>query len=169
VRRIRKLRKLACLGTVIWIGIVGGVRAADPPAAAGSDAEPSAEKAPLIALDKLLTIPDSMRIEVDRRGGATRSEWRTRFVDAEANIVDAKQDLEASLDKLTDLAGEGGNWKVAAPGAQASIDDTTPMSYGLKQQIRRDREAVERTDRELVDLKVQANLAGVPNEWWMER
>ena len=43
------------------------------------------------------------------------------------------------------------------------------MSYGLKQQIRRDREDVKRAEKELVELKVKANLSGVPEEWWNER
>jgi hypothetical protein len=120
-------------------------------------------------LDKLLTIPDSVKVEVDLRGGATRSEWRGRFVKAKRMVVEVNQHLKASLAKLSELADGGSNWKIAAPGAQAEIDDTTPLSFGLKQQIRRDREDVKRAERELVDLKVQASLAGVPDEWWMER
>ncbi len=123
----------------------------------------------MVSLDKLLIIPDSVKIDVERRGGATRSEWRGRFAAANAAVAEEKQHLDASLVKLTDLAESGGNWKVSAPGSQASTDDTTPMNFGLNQQIRRDREAVERAERELLDLKVEANLAGVPEEWWMER
>jgi hypothetical protein len=159
---------------MIWVaGSQASALANDEPVAGAPSANPSANpsvnKAPVISLDKLLTIPDSVNLEVDRRGGATRSEWRERFVEAHQAVLDEKQNLDDSLDKLTELAGNEGNWKVAAPGVQATTDDTTPMNFGLKQQIRRDRESVERAERELIDLKVEANLAGVPEEWWMER
>jgi hypothetical protein len=78
----------------------------------------------------------------------------------------AKADLDASLDKLTELMGKTSNWKIAAPGAQAAADDGSPTNYGLKQEIRRKREEVARTERKLIDLMVEANLADVPEDWY---
>lgn len=166
MRTIQNQRK------IVWLGVAGCIAVAwvaGPRGGAQADDERTADKAPIVALDKLLTIPDSVKIEVDRRGRATRSEWRARFVKAQAAVVEMKQHLEESLAKLTKLADGGSHWKVSAPGVQAEIDDTSPLNFGLKQQIRRDRECVKRAERELVDLEVQANLAGVPNEWWMEQ
>jgi hypothetical protein len=170
VRMIHRLRKFGgpvAASCVVVVCVAGPtmVHAADAP----TDGSPTEDRRPVIALDKLLTIPSSVRIEVERRGGATRSEWRDRFVEAHGAVAEEKGNLEASLEKLSELASSGGNWKVSAPGSQASVDDTTPMNFGLNQQIRRDREAVERTERELLDLKVEANLAGVPEAWWKEQ
>ncbi len=78
----------------------------------------------------------------------------------------AKAALEESLQKLQDLAGEASNWKVGAPGVQINPDDETPLNYGLRQEIRRRREDVERTERDLRDLVIEANLAGVPEHWY---
>jgi hypothetical protein len=78
----------------------------------------------------------------------------------------AKADLDASLDKLTQMMGKTSNWKVAAPGVQAPVDDGSPTNYGLRQEIKRKREEVGRAERKLIDLVVEANLAGVPEEWY---
>ena len=166
MRTFQKWRKFGRLGAASGIALA---LLAGPQRSARGANEPAAEKTPLISLDKLLRIPDSVKIVVDQRGGATRSEWRGRFVKALLNVTDAKQDLDASLAKLTELAAAGGNWKVSAPGVQAQVDDTTPMNFGLRQQIRRDREGVKRAEKELVGLKVEADLAGVPDEWWAEQ
>jgi len=157
---VQSLRKWRAIGGAMCCFGLAGAAHAEPPAS---------REAPVVDLDKLLTIPDSVTIDVDRRGGATRAEWRARFEEAQANVVEEKENLEKSLAKLGDLAKSGGNWKVAAPGQQAVADDNSPINFGLKQQIRRDRESVARAERELVDLKVQANLAGVPEEWWTEQ
>ena len=78
----------------------------------------------------------------------------------------AKTDLDESLDRLSELVGRTGNWKIAAPGVQAAVDDDSPVNYGLRQEIRRKREDVVRTERALRDLIVEANLAGVPKNWY---
>ncbi len=64
------------------------------------------------------------------------------------------------------MAGKSSNWKVAAPGAQSGPVENSPVDYGLKQEIRRKREEVERAERSLRDLIVEANLAGVPEDWY---
>ena len=78
----------------------------------------------------------------------------------------AKAALEESLTKLDDLVGEASNWKISAPGVQVNPDDETPLNYGLRQEIRRGREDVERTEREVRELLIEANLAGVPEYWY---
>ena len=53
------------------------------------------------------------------------------------------------------IQGEGGTTTTAE----------TPLDYKLSQDLRRSREEVERAERQLQDLGVEANLAGVPEDW----
>ena len=82
--------------------------------------------------------------------------------------------VDASLiDKALEerMGQETGQWKMAAPGlgdvANSSPTDA-PTDYALSQQMRRNKEEVERAERRLQDLKVEANLAGVPPDWRVE-
>lgn len=118
-----------------------------------------------VTLDQLLTLPSGLPVESGQYGGLTRGEWSSRFANAKAEVETAKADLAASLDKLSELVGKTSNWKVGAPGGQAAASDNGPVDYGLKQEIRRKREGVERAERNLRNLVVEANLAGVPEDW----
>jgi hypothetical protein len=137
------------------------------PERAPGTATPETEQAPpTVTLDRLLTLPTALTVESGRKGGATRAEWRGRFEAAEAEVEAAKAALEESLGKLDELAGEASNWKVSAPGMQINPEDENPLNFGLRQEIRRGREDVERTERELRELQIEANLAGVPEHWY---
>jgi hypothetical protein len=132
------------------------------PAAADVEAEPPPKS---VTLDQLLTLPSALPVESGQRGGQTRAEWSSRFAEAEAKVETAQADLDESLDKLSELVGKTSNWKIAAPGAQAAPSDNSPVNYGLRQEIQRNREDVVRAERKLRDLIVEANLAGVPENW----
>lgn len=136
---------------------------------------------PNVELDDLLRLPDGLvsPYEVDRRGGATRDQWRSRFSAARDDLSQATKALRASLDELDELGGQG-NWKMAPPGlgqlqqqqgpsGSASPDgnQTTgaPLNYGLANSIRGQKQEVQRAERALRDLEVEANLAGVPEDW----
>jgi len=149
------------------IGALGLVGLVVPFAGAATE-EAGGEPPPKsVTLDQLLTLPSALPVEKGQHGGMSRGEWSERFAKAEAEVADAKASLDESLDKLSALAGKSGNWKVAAPGGQAGpTTDNSPVDYGLKQEIRRKREDVERAERNLRDLIVEANLAGVPEEWY---
>ncbi len=118
-----------------------------------------------VTLDQLLTLPSALPVESGQHGGLTRGEWSGRFAEAEAEVQIAKAALEASLDELSEVVGNTSNWKVGAPGLQAAPSENNPANYGLKQEVRRRRESVERAERALRDLMVEANLAGVPESW----
>ncbi len=130
---------------------------------AGAEPESPPES---VTLDRLLTLPSALPLESSERGGLTRAEWSSRFAEADADVEAAKADLDESLDRLSKLVGKTSNWKVAVPGGQAALDDNSPVNYGLKQEIRRKREDVVRAERKVRDLIVEANLAGVPENWY---
>ena len=157
--RARK-RGIAALG-LSWL-VVPLVAAA----AADVEAEPPPKS---VTLDQLLTLPSALPVESGQRGGLTRAEWSSRFAEAEAEVETAQADLDESLDRLSELVGKTSNWKVAAPGVQAAASDNSPVNYGLRQEIQRNREDVVRAERKLRDLIVEANLAGVPENWYKTR
>jgi DNA repair exonuclease SbcCD ATPase subunit len=143
------------LAGAIALGLLanpGAVRAADAP-------EP-------VELDRLLRIPKTVEVESVRYGGATRAEWQARFAEARGDLERAREALEAAREELEELAGEQSNWQMTAPGMPAvEGNENSPISYRLLQEIRRQREEVARSERRLQDLRIEANLAGVPEEW----
>ena len=56
-------------------------------------------------------------------------------------------------------------WQLAPPGGASASSETSPLNYQLRQQLRRDREEVDRAEKALTELRVEATLAGVPQEW----
>ena len=153
--RARK-RGIAALG-LLWLVV-------PPVGSATADEVQSPPKS--VTLDQLLTLPHALPGESGQRGGMTRAEWSSRFAEAEAEVETAQVELDESLDKLSELVGKTSNWKVAAPlGQAAAPSESGPVNYGLKQEIRRKREGVERAERKVRDLIVEANLAGVPEDW----
>jgi len=149
-------RGIAALGA-LWLAV--------PLVGAAADDVEVDSSSKSVTLDRLLTLPATPLIESGQRGGLTRGEWSARFADAEAAVETAKAELDASLDKMSEVVGKSSNWKVAAPGVQAGISDDSPANYGLKHEVQRKREDVARAERALLDLGVEASLAGVPEEW----
>ncbi len=150
-------RGVAALG-LLWLAVL---------LAGAAAAEPEAERPPeSVSLDRLLTLPAVLPIESSERAGLTRAEWSNRFEEADEEVTAAEADLEESLDTLSELVGKTSNWKVAAPGLPAGPSDNSPVDYGLKQEIKRKRENVVLAERKRRDLIVEANLAGVPEDWY---
>jgi hypothetical protein len=131
------------------------------PLAAEEDAR--SDGAPSVGLDELLKLPDDYGAEAPVRGGATASEWRRRFRDARAEVEDAQERLARTQGELEQIAQGSDQWQVAAPGA--SQPENSPMSYKLREELRRQRDEVARAERKLRDLEVEANLADVPEAW----
>ena len=154
--RARK-RGIAALG-LSWLVVPLVVAAA-----ADEEAEPPPKS---VTLDQLLTLPSALPVESGQRGGLTRAEWSGRFAKAEAEVETAQADLDESLERLSELVGKTSNWKVGAPGVQAGASDNSPVNYGLRQEIKQNREDVARAERKLRELIVEANLAGVPEDWY---
>jgi hypothetical protein len=51
------------------------------------------------------------------------------------------------------------------PGADTSNSPDSPIDFQLRSELRRHREEVERLERKLRQLDIEANLAGVPEDW----
>jgi hypothetical protein len=115
-----------------------------------------------VSLDKLLKLPDTMEYDVERRGGATRSEWRTRFREARGALEKAKARKAEAQKKLEDAASDS-SWRFAPPGASGTTEATE--NYKLVQEVKRQDAEIQRLDKHLRDLEVEANLAGVPEDW----
>ncbi len=144
--------------------LIGALLAAGVAAPAlGQEGDPSA-----VPLDKLLEIPDSISVHsgVVRRGGSTRREWQERFERARDERDRAKLALEKVRGQLEELS-TGEAWRMSAPGlgggAQAPTESS--LDYRLSQELRRQRDEVERTERRLKELEIESNLAGVPEDW----
>ena len=143
-----------------------GAATGAPPAAVAEDASPP----PVVGLDKLLKIPDSLDLEPATRGRTTKAEWRARFEEARAELAAAGAALAETQAKLEEVASETSAWKIGAPGLgpinTGAIQDG-PLDYSLSNEMRRNREEVERGERRLTELEIEATLAGVPAEWYM--
>jgi hypothetical protein len=109
-----------------------------------------------------MKLPGTGNYEVERYGGAGRSEWVSRFAEVDGELDSAKKSLVEAQQKLDALAGDSGGWQMAPPGAQSG--DAGPVSYELLQEIRRHKEEVEVAERRRRELVVEASLAGVPEE-----
>ena len=159
LQRERNRWKCACEAAFCLLAAAGVSTAAeaDPPLSA-----------PPVELDRLLKLPDSLDLETPRHGGATRSEWRSRFAEARKDLEGARAALEAAQREMGELAGEKSGWQMGAPGVQAMNPENSPVSYELRQEIRRQRDEIERFERRLQELEVEAKLAGVPDEWLAE-
>ena len=101
-----------------------------------------------------------------RRAGGGETEWRARFFEANDSLERATIELKRSKVELANLAEESNAWTLAAPigGATAATNDA-PLSYELRQRIKRQEAAVASARRALVDLEIEANLANVPEDW----
>ena len=150
--------------------LLGTLLALQVLSAAGASAQAGEEP---VALDKLLKIPSGAavgRVEAEKRGGRTRRQWQERYRIAHQEIEEAEESLSDTREALEERRSEeSGQWKMAAPGiGDATSTSDAPTDYRISQQLRRDREEVARSDRALQDLDVEANLAGVPEDWRKE-
>lgn len=122
-------------------------------------------------LDALLQLPDRYRdLGTGARSvaGASEDEWRRRFGRAKTELLESRAGLEQTKRELDSMAEGGGasQWSVAPPGGSGSGGpSTSPLSFKLRQELKRNRERLEEADRRLRELEIQADLAGVPPDW----
>ena len=133
---------------------------------------PGAESAP--GLDALLSLPkDYLQPKGRTVGGAGEDEWRRRFARAHDRLQKAQAALDETKGALDNAADGSGSsqWAVAPPGAGGGGGSPTdsPLSFKLRQEILRNRESLEEAERNLRDLRIEADLAGVPVDWRDDR
>jgi hypothetical protein len=161
---VRRSRRLP------WVAFLAATLAGAAPAgAAGQGGGSSGTTAPAPAnapdLNHLLKLPGSLDYGFEKKGGATRSEWRARFHEARASVATAQDALAKAQQDLSAAAGESDAWTLKPPGMPVDSNSDAPDSYRLRQEVRKQRGEVERAQARLRDLEVQANLAGVPEDW----
>jgi len=133
------------------------------PDAAGSAATEGSDE-PAIDLDVLLRLPDSYSSDGERRGGATRSQWRQRFGEAAERLAEAEHEVDRLQSKLAGAA-EAGGWQAGAPGLSNPDPSNNTLHFKLRQDLRRAREDLGVARRRALDLAVEADLADVPPDW----
>lgn len=131
-----------------------------------------AEGAP--GLDALLSVPKGYLEPQGRRvGGAGEDEWRRRFARAHDRLKKAQVALDETKGALDNAADGSGSsqWAVAPPGAGGGGGSPadSPLSFKLRQELLRNRELLEEAERNLRDLRIEADLAGVPVAWRDDR
>lgn len=153
------------VGVGLALALAAAAGAGEEGASGGSapEAAPPPD-APAVALDQLLTLPSDRTYSVERKGGLTRGEWRSRFGEVREDLTKERAALEAAQSKLEDAAG-GAQWAVnPIPGSETDAS-RTPVDFQLRTELRRHREEIDRLERKLRQLDIEANLAGVPDEW----
>ena len=138
--------------------LAAGLMAGTPAPEVNEAADP-----PVVDLDRLLRLPQSLEVEAVERGGATASQWRLRFQGERAKLSAARSALNSAQVELESLAQESNSWQIAPPGAKQATQ--SPVSFRLHQEIRRRKEEIALSQRRLGDLGVEADLAEVPEEW----
>jgi hypothetical protein len=150
------LRLRSCL-----LALVAAVVLAAPAIAAGpGSSDPGGPD-----LDQLLKLPTATEYSTEKKGGATRSEWRQRFHEARSSVKAADKALKKAQDELADVAGSKDDWQFTPPGLPANASEDSTTSYKLRQEVKRQKSELERSNARLRELEVQANLGGVPEDW----
>lgn len=134
------------------------------PGQAGAQADGTAPSGK-VGIDQLLKLPESLEFDVERRGGLTRNEWRSRFDEARASVAGAREGLAEAQERLATVAGRNDNWTMAPPGVPVEAAEAGPDTYRLRDEVRRWRAEIERSEARLRELEIEASLAGVPVEW----
>jgi len=126
------------------------------------------DEAPVVGLDKLLRIPRSVQFEPSKRGHSTRTEWRARFDEADADLAKARAELAETQAKLAEIGNTSSAWTMGAPGLSAvnpEVAVDAPLDQTLSKEMKRRRAEVERAERHRAELEVEANLANLPDDW----
>lgn len=154
-------RLASLLRAVSLVGLLAIASGTQPARAA--DASSSDPRGP--GLDQLLKLPGSVEFSAEKKGGATRNEWRQRFHEARTSVKAAEVALKKAQDQLAEVAGSKDDWQFSPPGLPAEASTDSGSSIQLRQEVKRQRGEVDRSKARLRELDVEANLAGVPEEW----
>ncbi len=118
-------------------------------------------------LDALLQLPSGyVGRPLQIVAGASEVEWKRRFLTGRESLSAARDALEATKLELDGIALQGGStqWSVAPPTGGAA-PTSSPLSFKLRQELKRNRDELEFAQKEMRKLKIEADLAGVPRSW----
>lgn len=160
MREVRSSRRLL-LAAALATGF-GAAARGEEPGPETPEPSPAPSERPAPSLDQLMKLPSSGDYGVERRAGLTRGEWRARFARLDTALAEEQRGLEAAQGELDRIAGSADQWLFGPPG---TTNTDAPLDYRLRQEIDRRKEEIERLKRARKDLSVEANLAGVPEEW----
>jgi len=166
LRRRGSRRAAGVLAAGLWLSLVT-IQPSEPSWADETSPPPPpppSGQAKPVDLDRLLKLPSSVEFDVEKKGGATKTEWRARFEQAHGEVQKARADL-AKAEKALETGAEKSPWTMTAPGVQATTQTESTANFSLTQEVKHQREEVKRTEKHLRDLEVEANLAGVPADW----
>ena len=138
--------------------VVAVVAAASP---AGAQEAPAGEAAP--NLDHLLKLPSGVAYDVERKGGATRTEWKARFADARREAETARKEYEDAMAKLEKAAEGSDTWRFVPPGGDVTAENQDNIR--IRKDVAKKRDELASAERREKDLIVEANLASVPEDW----
>lgn len=118
-----------------------------------------------VELESLLRLPSDMSFQSQRRHGASAEQWKIRFRESRESIDHAQQEVKRVKGELDEMAGDGGGgqWQVAPPGSNQT--EVQPMSFKLREELRRSRDNLVEAERGHRELQVEADLADVPQAW----
>jgi hypothetical protein len=117
-------------------------------------------------LDQLLKLPSGFDSSVEKRGGFTAGEWRSRFQELRDALAAEREGLELAEADLGRVAGTADAWQVGPPiPGMSGAASEAPLDFRIRQAINRHRAEIERLERRLRELEVEANLAVVPEDW----
>ena len=157
------------LAAIIALLLAASIAIGDVCVAWAAGAETTKSSAPAPAgppdLEHLLKLPDADYGGFEKKGGATRSEWRARFLEARSSLDAAQAALAKAEHSLSSSAGDSKAWTFTPPGLPAGTSVDESEDAQLRQEVKKDRAEVDRAQARLRELEVQANLAGVPDDW----
>ncbi len=121
------------------------------------------------SLDALLQLPSGFLDSESRTvAGAGERVWRSRFVKALSDVDEARVGLDRTKRELDEVAEGGGanQWSMAPPGGGSNgSPSTSPLSFKLRQELKDNRARLEDAERAMRALRIEAELAGVPESW----
>ena len=147
--------------TLAWAAaVLAGIWGFDPASALAQDVE---APPPQVDLDQLLKLPGTSEYTFEKKGGYTRGEWRERFNKLRGGLELNRKALRDAEDRLVEKSAGTSAWQMAAPGLPSNPD--APLDFQLKREIDQRRVEIERLEGMLRELEVEANLAGIPEDW----
>jgi len=144
----------------------GGAAQVPARAPAGAPGTPSPPAGP--GIDRFLKLPNAVTdsYDLERRGGATRSEWLERFGRARDDLEDAEEAYDEAMERLEETAVGANNWRFVPPGGDVGGENHDNIR--LRREVAKRREERERAEKQLLELEIQANLHAVPEDWRAE-